>query len=132
MPIYDLKCTRCGAREDHTLRVAELDSNRPRHCGAPMEIVLHAAVSMVRADCHYVCPATGEKVTTRRKRRYLFEKHGLADADDFKSNVEKTKQRAAKDRDLAAQLYRDVPDAVVNTMQAVGDAELAKLTQGSA
>lgn len=128
MPIYDLKCTTCGAREDHTLRVAELDSNRPQHCGAPMAVVLHASVGMVQAEARYRCPATGEIVTTRRKRRYLFEKHGLADADDFKSNVEKTKRRAAKDRELAAELYKGVPESVVNAMQKVGDAELAKLT----
>jgi hypothetical protein len=128
MPIYEFRCPTCDTHRDVVCRIAEREANTPVCCGIPGVQVLHAAMVRVQAEARYRCPATGEIVTTRRKRRYLFEKHGLADADDFKSNVEKTKRRAAKDRELAAELYKGVPESVVNAMQKVSDAELAKLT----
>ena len=131
MPIYDLKCKTCGAREDHSLSVAALDDNRPQHCGAPMDVVLHASTVGVRADCAYKCPATGEIVTTRRKRRYLFEKHDLRDADDYASNFEKTNQRAQRDRELGAKLYADVPDHVQRELKRMQDDDAARALKGS-
>lgn len=132
MPIYDLKCTVCGTREDHSLRVAELDSNRPTHCGAPMDVVLHAPIAaMVQAEARYRCPVTGQKVTTRRERRYLFEKHDLVDANDFASNREKTIKHRERARELSAKLYEGLPKEALREMDTIAKDELRKIETGA-
>ena len=66
----------------------------------------------VRVDAHYICPMTGEGVTSRRRRQYLMDKHNVVDATDFRSNREKQLKRRQADRELAAQATKDLPREV--------------------
>ncbi len=83
MPLYDYHCRTCGgARADVFNRMADCESNAPRCCDSPMSIVIQRPMVTVQAEAHYVCPATGEKVTSWRQRRNIFAKHRLRDAND--------------------------------------------------
>lgn len=132
MPTYAFRCPTCETRTELFCRMSELDAQHPSCCGAKMVQQLFANTGSVQAEARYRCPATGELVTTRRKRRYLFEKHGLADANDYASNVEKTKKRAQADRELGAQLYKDLPDSVIRECAQMAEAETNRIGSGTA
>lgn len=63
-------------------------------------------------DIDYKCQVTGEVVQSMRKRRYLMEKHGLADARDYKETWAKKRAQTAKENAEAKQHYDSIPDAV--------------------
>lgn len=104
MPTYVYRCT-CGETLERVNRIAERRTNAPHHCGEPMDIVIQPPLSAsVQAEAHYICPATGEKVTSRRQRKYLFEKHGLIDADDVNPGLKRAQDNLhAADKEAARQ-----------------------------
>lgn len=63
-------------------------------------------------DVGYKCQVTGEVVQSMRKRKYLMEKHGLADARDYKDTWAKKRAQTAKENAEAKQHYDSIPDAV--------------------
>lgn len=75
----------------------------------------------VRVEAHYICPMTGEGVTSRRRRQYLMDKHDVVDANDFTSLREKQIKARQADRELAAQLTKDLPREVHQAAQQAFD-----------
>lgn len=94
MPIYTYKCPECQSERDDFNRIDDRHTNAPTcECGARMAMQISPVRGVVQKDANYVCPATGEQVTSYRQRRNLFAKHNLMDARDFdKSHREKRSQ----------------------------------------
>lgn len=63
-------------------------------------------------DVSYKCEVTGEVVQSMRKRKYIMEKHGLADARDYKETWAKKREQRARENAEAKQHYDSIPDAV--------------------
>ena len=113
MPNYHFRCPDCGAEREEFLRIADMESNSPKCCEKTMKVVLYPALVVgVQVDAHYKCMATGKKITSRRQRRYVMESRGLVDAGDYSSNMGKEIKRRQRDKELAAELYKDVPREV--------------------
>ena len=91
MPTYVYQCE-CGQRTERFNRIAERYSNAPI-CHGSMAIVPQAPMVSVQADAHYICPATGERVTSRRQRKYMMEKGGYIDADDVNPGLIKAQDK---------------------------------------
>lgn len=108
MPLYTYAC-KCGWEVEEYRPVAQMEIEKPVHCGQQMQIRIMPVMGMVRAEAHYICPATGEKVTTRRQRQYLFDKHGLADYNDIGDPIEKELKRVAKVKELASTPHTELP-----------------------
>lgn len=107
MPLYRFTCRACGNdMDDVLLRMAEIGTAAEPHCcGARMSQVLSAPMVSVQGECSYICPKTGEQITSRRQRANNFAKHGLMDANDFTPSfvVNEQEQKWGKIRKLAAQ-----------------------------
>jgi hypothetical protein len=101
MPIYVYRCE-CGETCEESNRIDSRHSNAPSHCGHPMAIVPQASMVSVQAEAHYVCPATGERITSRRQRAYVMQSNGLIDADDVNPGLIKAQdKRQAEDARIA-------------------------------
>lgn len=85
MPLYTFKCGDCGSvQDDVLLHMVDIGTDaEPSCCGARMTQVLHVPMATVQGECHYVCPKTGEKITSRKQRAENFARNGLMDANDF-------------------------------------------------
>ena len=111
MPLYDYRCRACGVETEVYRSVSAADTP-PEHCGAAMEqFHSRAPMGSVQAETHYLCPATGQKVTTRKQRLETFRKHGLADVSDMSSakQYERDKRKWEGIRKLASQPINDLP-----------------------
>ena len=51
----------------------------------------------VQQECHYVCPATGERITSWRQRANNFAKNNLMDANDFTPDYLRRKRKQHRD-----------------------------------
>lgn len=108
MPLYTYAC-KCGHSVEEYRSVANMEIDVPVHCCEQMQIRIFAPIAHIRAEAHYVCPVTGEKVTTRRQRKYLFDKHNLVDYDDLGDLVAKEKKRVEKVKELASTHHTELP-----------------------
>lgn len=108
MPLYSYRCTKCGAQRDEYNSIANRALG-PQCCEATMEPQITAPSVMVRCEARYKCPVTGEEVTTRRKRQYIMDKHGLIDANDTISNKLLTDQRAQEAREGQQKMMASLP-----------------------
>lgn len=63
-------------------------------------------------DFAYQCQVTGEPVQTMRKRRYIMEKHGMADARDYTLTWAKQRETRARENAEAKAHYASLPDSV--------------------
>lgn len=106
MPIYSHRCPSCGATQDVFNRIADRDANAPVCCGQPMPRQVTAPMVSVSADCHYICPVTGQQVTSQRQRRNIMSEHRLIDANDLKPEtvIRERKKKTEARQQLAAQL----------------------------
>lgn len=127
MPTYAFRCPTCDTRTELVCRIAELDASHPACCGAPMVQQLFANMGRVQTGCHYKCPATGQWITNRRQRAEVMKQNGLVDADDYASNMQKTKARFERNKELGAKLYKDVPPDVLREMRKMNDDETVRL-----
>lgn len=109
MPLYTYAC-KCGHEVEEYRAVSKMEIDVPVHCCEQMQIRIFAPMAHVRAEAHYICPVTGEKVTTRRQRKYLFDKHRLADYDDYGDVVGREKKRVEKVKELANTHYTKLPN----------------------
>lgn len=85
MPNYDFHCETCHETREYFLRMSEIGTEaEPTCCNHRMRQVFTVApMGRVQQECHYVCPATGERITSWRQRANNFARHGLMDANDF-------------------------------------------------
>lgn len=108
MPLYEYRCRQCGAESEAYNRIAERESGAPAcACGGQTEPFIGTPpMGHVQGECHYVCPKTGEQITSRKQRAENFARHGLMDANDFTPQyLHRTKtERRRKLNELAAQL----------------------------
>lgn len=116
--IYDYECRTCGKRQLNVVnRIAERKTNAPECCGDRMGIIILAApMGFVDNMEEYICPVTGQGVTTRRQRNEIMKREGLLDANDFlKSDEDRKKQSdewAAKKKKLDEQKPKEVQQQV--------------------
>lgn len=97
MPLYAYKCPACGTDTEDFNRVDDRHTNAPVcQCGTRMAMQICPVRGNVQQDAHYVCPATGEKVTSWRQRRNIMAKHDLVDARDINTPEARRKRREAK------------------------------------
>lgn len=98
MPLYAYKCTGCGAEQDDFNRIDDRDANAPhcRACAVRMMRVISPVRGNVQETCHYVCPATGQGITSWRQRRNVMAENNLVDARDISNATEREKRRQKK------------------------------------
>lgn len=113
MPIYSYRCGQCDREADSFARIEDRD-NGPACCGAAMARQLSAPMVMVPGgtDFAYQCQVTGENVQSMRKRKYIMEKHGLADARDYSATWAKQRETRARENAEAKAHYASLPDSV--------------------
>lgn len=85
MPLYDFHCDQCGRTDEYVLRMSEIGTDaEPTCCNHRMQQVFTTPrMGSVQQECRYVCPATGERITSWRQRANNFAKNNLMDANDF-------------------------------------------------
>lgn len=95
MPTYDYHCDTCDKTEEFVLRMSEVGTDaEPVCCNHRMrKVILTAPLGAVQRECHYVCPATGERITSWRQRANNFARNGLMDANDFTPEYTERKDR---------------------------------------
>ena len=84
--LYEYRCAHCGREDEKHNTIAERKTNAPDCCGAKMEQHFRTpprAVYVQAWDDNYKCVATGEVVTSRRKRAEVMARHDLVDGNDF-------------------------------------------------
>jgi putative FmdB family regulatory protein len=98
MPIYAYKCPKCGAECDEFNRIDDRHEKSPvcAECGAKTAMMISPVRGSVQENCQYVCPQTGQGVTTHRQRRNILAEHNLVDARDINSSAEREKRRQRK------------------------------------
>ena len=106
--MYDYQCTECM---DTTARFRKIKDRNDllicTNCQGVMKLaILSAPFGVVQPDIHYLCPATGKKITSMGQRRNTFAEFGLEAADPDQQN-EIARKRAAKkkERDSLAADY---------------------------
>ena len=116
MPLYAYKCPSCGAESDDFNRIDERHTHAPNcdHCAVQMSMVIPPVRGIVQETAHYVCPATGERVTSWRQRRNIMAKHDLVDARDINNADARKKRRDNKRMKLekAREACPQIADAV--------------------
>lgn len=119
MPIYSYRCDQCGRGADSFAHIDERD-NSPLCCGASMVRQLSAPMVQVPGglDVRYQCQVSGENVTSMRRRKYLMDKHGLADARDYKDTWGKQREVRARENAEAKAHYDSIPEAVKKAVAA--------------
>jgi putative FmdB family regulatory protein len=111
MPLYDYRCRACG-EETEVYRSVSADATAPQHCGQAMEqFHTRAPMGTVQAETHYLCPATGQQITSRKQRLETFRKHNLADVSDMSSakQYERDKRKWEGIRKLANAPINELP-----------------------
>ena len=85
MPIYELRCTECGYDHEAFRSHSEHGTWSPcPQCEGKVRQVISRPMSVhVDNMPSYICPATGERITSRTKRRENFARHGLMDANEL-------------------------------------------------
>lgn len=82
MPIYDYACE-CGHVELNVKNtIDDRKTNAPEHCGKKMTIKIgptqvNAFFFGSSKNPGYLCPETGEYVSSARQRRGIMDKHNL-------------------------------------------------------
>lgn len=114
MPLYTHFCNECGHEQAVFAKVAERDDCAPDCCGVKTSRVLDAPMVQVPGglDVRYVCPMSGEQVTSMRRRQYLMEREGVVDSRDLTTQWERTKIDRAETKAELARLDASIPDAV--------------------
>jgi predicted nucleic acid-binding Zn ribbon protein len=101
MPLYAYRCGTCGAEQDAYLPVAEVDTGAPECTGhGTMRQYLTPVMVSVQAECHFICSATDQPVTSHRQRQNIMAEHNLIDARELDYGKRISERKAQKARDL--------------------------------
>lgn len=107
MPIYEIKCDKCGKTDDVFRTVANYD-DLPECCGEMMHRVLYAP--QVIADIQpYQSMKTGEMITSRSHHKRHLKEHNLIEVGNEQptrkeSYLEQKQQKDSLRREIAAKL----------------------------
>ena len=94
MPIYEVKCEKCGHEDEIYRRLAEFD-NLPTHCDAVMSRVICAPFIMGDID-PYISQQTGEVIGSRSKHHKHLREHSLTEVGDQSAWLEKNNAEQKK------------------------------------
>ena len=87
MPVYLLRCEYCGTEFDNFRSVADHGNwGDCPECESPAnvrQVITAPACISVDNMPRYICPQSGEKITSRQKRNESFARHGLMDANEL-------------------------------------------------
>ena len=85
MPLYTYACPKCGEKDTEFNTVQDRHVG-PECCGAQMvlEITPTQVANVLGGGSMpgYVCPVSGDYVTSRKQRREIMARHGLIEAGD--------------------------------------------------
>lgn len=117
--IYDYKCPECGSERDSVYNtIAERHTQAPECCSGRMEIIHKVApMGFVDREIRYICPVTGDGVTTRKQRNEIMAREGLVDANDFKQTFEQRAAAKAKKQAELKAIEDEIPKELKSTMQ---------------
>jgi putative FmdB family regulatory protein len=107
MPLYGVKCNKCGKEDDIFRSISKYD-DLPFCCGEKMERQLSAP--MVIADIQpYISQKTGELIKSRSHHRDHLKSHGLVEVGNEKmgkktSYLETKQQKQSLRSEIAARL----------------------------
>ena len=89
-------------------------------CGANAVLGVYTApMAHVQEEAHYMCPATGEPVTSWRQRKNIFAKHGLMDANEVDQDyLKRERLKKKQERDAISKDY--LPQDLKNQIQELG------------
>jgi hypothetical protein len=121
--IYEYECQICKHRTTAVRTIAERKSG-PDCCNGKMELGIFSAPSLKVPmwDVDYFCQALGQPITSMRQRKYLMDKGGLVDADEFgKPDFEKM---AAKSKAVKEYKQPEVPMELQDAMVREGMADM--------
>ena len=113
MPLYSYACPVCGAERDEFNRIDDRHTNAPQ-CHGPMRLLISPVRGSVQESCHYVCPQTGQGVTSWRQRRNILAEHRLVDARDLNGPEQRRKRREEKRAALEAAKKADVHSGTID------------------
>lgn len=104
MPLYAYRCPVCNAEQDEFNRIAERETGAP-DCPdhGQMLPIISPVRGIVQADCHFICSATDQPVTTHRQRQNIMAEHNLIDARelDYSKRIAQKKAQTARDLEEA-------------------------------
>ena len=87
--LYDYQCNTCGSKATAINSVSERRSNAPECCGEKMGIYIGSApMAYMGRTIDYVCPVTGQHVSSKRQRREIMAREGLVSAHELISSRE--------------------------------------------
>ncbi len=99
MPIYAIRCSHCGERQDVYRALKEYD-NLPEHCGERMQRMVTAPY--VQADIQpYQSMVTGEMITSRSQHRSHLKQHGKIEVGNEQMPASKPVVKDDIKRDIA-------------------------------
>ena len=107
MPMYDYQCRVCGGVTTRFRKIVDRNDRMTCDCDGVMQLaILSAPAAKIQPEAHYMCPATGQEVTSWRQRKNLFAKHDLVQADpDRNAETQKRNQEKARKRKKIAETY---------------------------
>ena len=107
MPMYDYQCKTCAAITTRFKKIVDRNDAPTCDCDSVMRLaILSAPATQVQPEAHYLCPATGQEVTSWRQRKNLFAKHDLIQADpDRNAETQSRNQKKARDQKKIAENY---------------------------
>ena len=101
MPLYAYRCPTCQAEQDAYLPVAEVDTGAPDCPGhGQMRQYLTPVMVSVQPECHFICSATDQPVTSHRQRANIMAEHRLIDARELDYPKQIAERKAQRARDL--------------------------------
>ena len=102
--LYDYKCQSCGNTAERSNRIAERHTNAPECCGQKMGIYIsQAPMGYMGRNINYLCPVTGQYVTSKKQRREIMAREGLVSAHEMISSKEYRQKQVDKALSYRAQ-----------------------------
>ena len=107
MPMYDYQCTECAAITTRFRKIVDRNDLLICDCEGIMRLaIIRAPAAQVQPEAHYMCPVTGQEVTSWRQRKNTFAKHDLVEADpDRNAETQNRNQEKARKRKKIAENY---------------------------
>lgn len=106
MPMYRIKCNKCGMQDDIYRKIADYD-NLPDCCGVKTQRVLCA--TFVSGDISpYQSQVDGSMITSKTQHREHLKQHGLVEiGNEVKAHMTREKPKVDKEA-----IRRDISQAI--------------------